>query len=660
MATLTPLQLIAGAGLANNTALAVSSELMLAIDNYRSTTLIFPFAATLANNQVSSTLGPGGSYSQLLVLTANTCPPLSDSTPAASASTLGILLANSASSGNTSSGFTSLIPAFGNIYLGSGDNSIFVQVFTSADAYVNSTNTYILTVNNSNTYLGSSFTTMNSLITGDLDQVNLAFGAFGNDLKNLGLSIALDNLDNLGSPLALLQQLAAVAGLTPRLLQELDILNISSDVVIDPPVLLAPLLLLEKILYKVFVEITGNDLNEILQLLEVTTPGIYNLANLLNPVKMFPQSFYSLTVRTVDGLRGIYLDQTGSVNIKLIDSVPVYVQEKYQLLSQAIPPEQALANQCLRVSFQQIKNIFNLSLPELAESYLKLVTTRDLPLINALTTPVPQSVLDFYASNFATGTGPEDTLVLGDLIGAAAGVGYTNRIINTTEIINSLNGDANIVNLTTTYQRMNILMNSLSDWGDPAGNTVVIPSGIAQGTYTATYETIPDDPPIEVLIETAGGNAFRTGLIPNAQSFINSFVSADATTAGTLTTDWNVMAQKLISENAQLQDASIVIPDLIPNQRGVIQGFAENLTGYGTDTKVNGTAQFLDQVANKVTIGGQAMIGALRQGRNIAVLDAAGIGNNIEIPDTFKEPPPQASVDLAEYSESAAADVVIR
>jgi hypothetical protein len=660
VATLTPLQLIAGAGLANNTALAVSSELMLAIDAYRSTTLMTPLAATLANGQITSTLGPGGSYSELLTMTASTCPPLSDSTPAASASTLGILLANSASAGNANNGFTSLIPAFGNIYLGSGDNSIFVQVFTAADGYVNSTNSYILTVNNSNTYLGSSFTTMNSLITADLDQVNLAFSAFGNDLKNLGLTIALDNLDNLGSPLALLQQLSAVAGLTPRLLQELDILNINPDVVLDPPVLLAPLLLLEKILYKVFVGITGNDLNQILQLLGVTTPEIQTMADLLNPVKIFPQSFFSLTVRTVDGLRGIYLDQTGSVNNKLVDSVPIYVQEKYQLLSQAIPPDQALANQCIRVALQQIKNIFNLSLPVLAESYLKLVTTRDLPLINALTTPVPQSVLDFYTSNFATGTGPENTLVLGDLIGAAAGIGYTDRIINATEIINSLSNNTNIVNLTTTYQRMNILMNSLSNWGDPGGNTVVIPSGIAQGTYTATYETVPDDPPIEVLIETAGGNAFRTGLIPNAQSFVNSFVSADPTTANTLASNWIDMAQKLISENNQLQAASIVIPDLIPDQRGVVQGFAENLTSYGTDTKVNGTAQFLDQVANKITIGGQAMIGALRQGRNTAILDSAGIGNNIEIPDTFSEPPPQANVDLAEYSESAAANLVIR
>jgi hypothetical protein len=660
VSTLSPLQLIAGAGLANNTALAVSTELAATTAEYRSTSLISPFAATVGNSQASGILG--GSYANLLILTASTCPPLSDSTPAALASTLGILLSNNASSGNSAAGFTSLIPQFGETYLGSGDNSIFVQVFILSEGYINSTNDYILSVNNSNVYYGSSFTTINSLITGDLDQVNLAFGAFGTDLKNLGEAIDLGNLNNLGSPLALLQQIATVAGLTPRLLQELDILNISPDVVFDPPVLLAPLLLLEKVLYRTYEEITGNDLKEILMLLNVTTPGISSLADLLNPVKIFPNSFFSLTVKTVDGLRGIYLDRFGSVNNKLLSSLPAYVLDTYQLLSQAIPADQALANQCLRVSLQQIKNIFDIPLPALAESYLRLVTTKDLPIVNSLTTPVPQSVLDFYRTTFATGTGPENTLVLGDLIGAAAGVGYIDKITNTVFILNSLASDPNIANLTVTYQRMNILINSLSDWGDPAGNTVVIPSGIASGTYTATYETvIPEEgPPFEILIETAAGNAFRTGLIPNAQSFINSFVSSDPNTASELTSNWNSMAQKLISEHNNLETASIVIEDLIPGQRNAVLGFAQNLPTYGTDTKENGAAQYLAQVANRSTLGGQAMIGALRQGRNVAVLNTAGIGSNLEIPDVYQSPPPQANIAAAEYSESDAANLVIR
>jgi len=624
--------------------------LTAAIADYRSTTIIAPFASAVTNPSTPSLLG--NIYTNLLTLTATTCPALSDSTPAATASTLGILLSNNASAGNSAAGFTSLIPAFGETYLGSGDNSIFVQVFTLAEGYITSTNNYILSANNSTTYYGSSFTSINSLITADLDQVNLAFDAFGTDLKNLGETVDLGNLNNLGSPLALLQQISAVAGLTPRLLQELDILNINPGVVFDPPALLAPLLLLEKVLYRTYQEITGSDLNEILMLLNVTTPGIVSLADLLNPVKMFPNSFYSLTVKTVNGLRGIYLDQTGSVNVSLLNSLPNYVLDTYQLLSQAIPPDQALANQCLRVSFQQIKNISDVTLPALAESYLRLVTTKDLPLINALTTPVPQSVLDFYSNTFAVGTGPENTLILGDVIGAAAGVGYIDKIVNAVSILNSIVSDANIANLTVTYQRMNTTVSG--GYGNAVNGPVTIPAGPAAGTYFATTDGLGN------IITTAAYAAFDNGLIPNAQFFINSFVSADSNTANTLTSNWISMANKLISENNNLEAASIVIADLIPGQRDVALGFAQNLPSYGTDTKENGTAQYLDQVANRSTLGGQAIIGALRQGRNVAVLDTAGIANNLEIPSTYQPLPPQANIAAAEYSESEAANLVIR
>jgi len=650
MAGLTPLQLIAGSGLAANTALAISADLSAAITGYRSTSLISPLAATLGNSQIQSILG--SVYANLLTLTANSCPPLSDNTPAAFANTLGVLLSNNASAGNSANGFTGIITEFGNVYLGSGDNSIFVQVFNQAQGYVLSTNNYILSTNNSNTYLGSSFTTMNSLITGDLDKVNLAFESFGSDLQKLGFAIALDNLDNLGSPLALLQQISNVAGLTPRLLVDLNLSDIDPDTIFAPPVLLSQLLSLEKSLYKIFVNITGDDLNQILQLLSVSTPGLRNLADLLNPVKMFPQSFFSLTTTTVNGLRGIYLDQTGTVNNRLLTSLPDYVLEKYQLLSQAIPPDQALANQCLRISLQQIKNIFNLSLPVLAESYLRLVTTKDLPLINALTTPVPQSVLDFYSEIFATGSGPEGTLVLGDVIGAAAGIGYTDIIVNTISILNSSVGDANLSNLTVVYQRMNTTI--AGGFGDAITGPVTIPAGPAAGVYNATTDGMG------IIITTAAHAAFSVGLIPNAQTFVNSFVSANPNTANTLTSGWVNMATKLVSEQNNIANASIVIEDLISGQRDVVLGFAENLPSYGLDTAVDGTAQYLDQVANRSTLGGQAIVGALRQGRNVAVLDAAGVGTNLEIPNTLAVPAPQANIVAAEFSESEAANLVVR
>jgi len=657
MSSLSPLQLIAGAELANNTGIAVNAILYDAIDNYRSTDLIKPFANVMSSPQLSTV---GSLVSTLITLTATTCPALSDSTPSDYAANIGIILANSASAGNSVNGFTSLITELGNTYLGTGDNSVFVQAFVAAEAYINSNNNFLLTTNNSNTYLGSSFTTQNDLITGNLSEVNLAFPAFGQDLQALGQLINLENLATLGSPVALLRQISNVARLTPKLINELDQANIEQDVVFTPPGNLAGLLTLEKTLYTIYQRIAGQDLKEILKLLNVRTPNIQTMADLLNPYKLFPNSFLSLTVRTVDGLRGIYLDSSGSVNLNLLQLLPKYVVADYTKLAQTMPQDQVLANQALRVSLQQIKNIFNLTLPELAQSYLGLVTTKDLPLINALTQPVPDSVVNFYKNNFSTGSGPEGTLVIGDVFGAAAGTGYIRRLANTISVLDSISTSNSIVDLQTVYQRMD---NTLANvYGDPVAGPVVIPAGLAAGTYTSTEGPLDPMDPMSpnVIIETAAANAFGNGLIPNALSSVSTVVVAEPTAVGILNNNWNTMASKLISEHNNQIAASINFNNLIPNEKTAVLSFIQNLPNYGTDTTIDGSAEFLEGIADKNTLGGQAIIGSLRQGRNVAVLNAAGIGYNIDIPATPNQPPTQIDASAAEYSESDAAALVIK
>jgi hypothetical protein len=57
----------------------------------------------------------------------------------------------------------------------------------------------------------------------------------------------------------------------------------------------------------------------------VTTVGIATMADLLNPVKLFPNSFQSLTVPTKYGSRGIYTNSSGSANQNLLTELPEYV-----------------------------------------------------------------------------------------------------------------------------------------------------------------------------------------------------------------------------------------------------------------------------------------------------------------------------------------------
>jgi hypothetical protein len=78
-------------------------------------------------------------------------------------------------------------------------------------------------------------------------------------------------------------------------------------------------------MYTAMTNITGNDLTQILSVMKVTTKGITSMADLLDPVKLFPNSFLSLTVPTKFGSRGIYINSTGSVNQNLLTELPEYV-----------------------------------------------------------------------------------------------------------------------------------------------------------------------------------------------------------------------------------------------------------------------------------------------------------------------------------------------
>jgi hypothetical protein len=81
----------------------------------------------------------------------------------------------------------------------------------------------------------------------------------------------------------------------------------------------------QKIMYGVMTQIQGNDLAQILQAMSVTTVGIETMADLLNPFKLFPNSYQTLTVPTANGPQPVYTGAPGSVNTNLITQLPPYV-----------------------------------------------------------------------------------------------------------------------------------------------------------------------------------------------------------------------------------------------------------------------------------------------------------------------------------------------
>lgn len=249
-----------------------------------------------------------------------------------------------ASYGNSIAGFTGVITDFGNTYLGQGNTTVFAQVFAGAQSYINQNNEFVNTAYNSQTYLGSTFTSMNSLITGNLTDVNLALPAFGSDLARLGFLIDLANLGNFGLPSTVFRQLATVTNLTPRItiaLKQVGFTTRQIERITDPDATLTDTE--EAKLYRAMQLVTGQALQQVCDIFGITlpvvgvnttaqpqNPGLSTMADLLNPVKIFPTSFASLTVttynqNTTSELRAIYLDSTGNVNSKLIEYLPRYV-----------------------------------------------------------------------------------------------------------------------------------------------------------------------------------------------------------------------------------------------------------------------------------------------------------------------------------------------
>jgi hypothetical protein len=365
---LSPLQLAGGAGLLQNTGIAVNSEFLAKITEYEDISFIADLLTTMS---LSSAAGlSSGTIASLRTLGSVTCPALGDSIPNGFAGVAPIPAPSNA-------GFVSIFPAIGATYLGSGDVGKFAQAFAAAQGYVGLVNQFIISAANANEYLGPTFTNLDDMITGDLSKVSLALPALGEDLEQLGFLISLADLDHLGEPAALLQQLSKLgnmgnstlpcvqAALEMSGLTTADITNLISN---NRESLFNPAGLttnqfdrLQQRAYQGMNMVSGACLDDVLAILDVTTPGINDMADLLDPVKILPTSYPSLQFE--DQL--IYTP-TGDVTSGIADTLNATTPTGCDELGKIIPPNQAVANKALQFQLQQVSGIQNLTLPQLA------------------------------------------------------------------------------------------------------------------------------------------------------------------------------------------------------------------------------------------------------------------------------------------------------
>lgn len=660
---LSPLQLTASVALLQNQGLKpFPAALAVAIQSFNATTVISNFLAAVSFYKAQS-FATESTLTSLLSIGATVCPALGNSIPETPVGTYPYLdseyLINylGAADGSTidPSGFSNLIEQTCAAYLGNGDAGKFGQGFVAVQGYIATTNQYINSSVNANQYLGPLFTNMDDLVTANIASMTTDLPSFGVDLANQGNLWNMSKLDLYGTPAGLLQQISALAGIRGRTVPDLQNAMISmglsanniAELVNDNRVgLNNPTGLtqnefdkLQLLAYNATTMISGDALAQILDILGVTTSNIDSLDDLLNPVKMFPLSYASLQTPSPNGAIPIF-NSTGAVNPSITPIVNSYLPTSSGCdeLGKIIPPAQATANKAIQVSFQQINNIPTTTLPRLADAVLGnvdnpwtvtqpyladavvgygspvptyyratddvpagtdinntaywtpttlggLSTMAGLPLIESQTTPVDTSVTDYVTTTMATGTGPDGTITTYDVLGLALdSKNFAAQLTTATTAINTMQGAGSLATLNTAY--VNIL-SAANDAG--------------------------------VITQIGNANSAIAALSANPNVTI-------------LNTAWTYMANLMNLSAKYTTEAGIDYFLLQPDDKNSVYSLVQNLPYYGLLTASGDAAEFMENIADTTTLGGQAIVGVMREGRNNARLSAAGLYNTNQIP----------------------------
>ena len=284
----------------------------------------------------------------------------------------------------------------------------------------------------------------------------------------------------------------------------------------------------------------------------------------------------------------------------------------FQRLEKMIPADQALANKALQASFEQIKNVVSLQLTELAATVTAIETNAGLGLIVGLQQAVPDSVRTAINSTVATGTGANGTLVLGDVLGCASGYNITAQMTDTVTVINTMT----TTNLQNIYE---VMANTANENYGVYNLTITIPIGEpGYGVYAN--------------IDVAFSN-----LVTLAASNISTLVSTYPTQTTQLNSNFRTIANTVASQQASSGGSTasgIDYGNLQANLKSIVPSFVDSLHDYGLQIATGEANDYLMAVANVSNQTGQAIVGCLREGRNLELLNNSGVGVNSEIPAT--------------------------
>ena len=340
----------------------------------------------------------------------------------------------------------------------------FLQSFNSAAGFISYSNSAILPVDNSKTFLDGTYSNMNDLISGDITGISLATKSFGQDLIAMGKVLNLEKIATFGLPSNLLKTLAQTNALTQNISLAIVATGINTNELGEIlGNIKQPTTEQEQKLYAAFFLTVGQSLTEALIPLNCKTVGLESLADLLNPKKMFPNSYETLTVplynTTVQQTNSktyypIYVN--GSVNPNLTSpavmeqigvqtpvgtpqistttpSANITIQQPTigfgSYLSTIVPPAQATACGAIAASFLQVKNITNVPVEKFGQVVTNIESIVGLP-VNGTNVPTNLPLRTAGRPLIALGSGPQGTYTASDFFGCMSGLPYNGSLKN--------------------------------------------------------------------------------------------------------------------------------------------------------------------------------------------------------------------------------------
>lgn len=470
----------------------------------------------------------------------------------------------------------------------------FLRSFQLYTGYQNSENKKVTSFDETKTFLKGNYSNINDLTTSDLAGVNLAFKQFGNDLIRLGKTLDLSQIHQFGLPSKFLLNLQNQNALTESLRLALLYSDLSTTDLTN--ILLptyTPSIDQEKKIYNALTLISGQDLTNITITVNCTTPGLQTLADLINPMKMFPNSYGSLTIPEYNP------DTLSSKNYDFIYSgsnVNTRIENWGTYLDGILPPDMALACGAFMMTMNQVKNIHQMNIEKLSQVVSNLeVTNKDLALVNSAD-GVPGSVAlaNQELALIALGSGSAGNYRFCDFLGAMSGLPYREYYKRAQDLILRLQTST----LDAIYLELYLL--STGEKTPPSGSL-------------SEY--------VQSLIDAANAN-------------IASIAASNSGLVEQLNYWWDKIGNQLSIEQRAIA-LSVPMTDAVymGAGRADIDSFIVNLEEYALNTGPGETGPVLDAISDLGDIGGQSIVAAQREARNAARLLNTGGEVDNDVPN---------------------------